>query len=1149
MKKIISIILSLLFVLNLLGCKKIETNTQNETVLTVSTNSSATFNYKGKVCKATLSEVKGNTAKIVFESDSQEVETLTKNIWQEVDLDKDGLTDIRAKITSLSQNEVKFTVNDINSIKGIEVISEEIGGVAPYGTNHQFLDRALIPIENNKILLLYTNGFFPWILWEKYDLSGKQVNNPGFGGGKLYWKRLIPNPSDDVEVFDAVKVGENIVVAFENNKDIYLSVYNKDLIPIGHPTFAWKGKDSTFLATDGANKIWLTGVFPPEALISNNGQRVGILEFTATSTPILRNFIYITKSVEGFRQAPLDIAFDEASNSILLVYAVYNSSKVDYHLASIGKDGKLKFDIKFINQAKFGSILDTSLTSHNGKALVFTFSEDWFENLFVFSLDSGSYNLTWRKKWNEGIADFPLDNYCFEFANIKGVPYLVFLGDKAEKFILQPFNENGQYGNQIVLNGGQPVNADILIEENSLKANPKKAVCGSPCLIQGSIYNRGGKVANKVTATFLADGNSIGSLEIGNINPFESVTFAKIYDVPSTLEKTSVNIEIKLSTTSTQFSTKNDSAQFSLEVLQKGVIWGRVSDGSGIEDPTWWTRGLEGVKVTYKGIVTYTDKDGMYTIENVDFGKGTVTFEKEGFNSVSMDVETTRTKPIVIAGARMNNHGRLKLIVQDENGNKLQNVSVYLVDYEFMGQTDNDGTILFNIPKGTYRIAFRKTGYQTIPPTNFLVELGKEKLQTITMKEATTAFLNGKVVDKKSSGVAQATIKIENYKQEVVWSGLTNSEGEFGPLELTVKPNGFYKITASKGDLTVTESLTLIGGETYSRMIELIPGRGQLAERSITNGFTSWMIKAGWPGFMDLSGTTIYVWYGNYAIQVSATYWDKSRELDSVTVTTWGGTYETHVTKGEIEFKVKGEDLTGAKEKKLPPAMGQKSDANLSWWKKTGKAIYQFYEENKGGFDLAKEIVKGVKKVKDAWSSDDEWIVLGQGAEVLTWKQSLEDFIKFPDWDWSHPLDSAKSWAKSIPTSFAIPIVIGGHSVENTAVRVDGIDVMNYKTGEVYYSNRSVWYNFSDPDNENATSRTFEMNRYDIPVEDIRVFVWLKVQKERYGDLIGTCFSDREQQAIIFDPDRGAMKAFIAYGEYYLNPTLWTDNFIRNISD
>jgi hypothetical protein len=45
--------------------------------------------------------------------------------------------------------------------------------------------------------------------------------------------------------------------------------------------------------------------------------------------------------------------------------------------------------------------------------------------------------------------------------------------------------------------------------------------------------------------------------------------------------------------------------------------------------------------------------------------------------------------------------------------------------------------------------------------------------------------------------------------------------------------------------LTVTESFSLTGGEVNSTVIELIPERGKLAERSIINGFTSWIIKAG----------------------------------------------------------------------------------------------------------------------------------------------------------------------------------------------------------------------------------------------------------------------------------------------------------------
>jgi hypothetical protein len=44
-----------------------------------------------------------------------------------------------------------------------------------------------------------------------------------------------------------VKVKDNIIIAFENDEGVYLATYNKNLDPIGRPTFAKKEKTILFL--------------------------------------------------------------------------------------------------------------------------------------------------------------------------------------------------------------------------------------------------------------------------------------------------------------------------------------------------------------------------------------------------------------------------------------------------------------------------------------------------------------------------------------------------------------------------------------------------------------------------------------------------------------------------------------------------------------------------------------------------------------------------------------------------------------------------------------------------------------------------------------------------------------------------------------
>ncbi|MGC8788633.1 hypothetical protein [Caldisericum sp.] len=108
-------------------------------------------------------------------------------------------------------------------------------------------------------------------------------------------------------------------------------------------------------------------------------------------------------------------------------------------------------------------------------------------------------------------------------------------------------------------------------------------------------YNRGGQTANNVIARFKVDKTDIGSLNLGNIQPFERVSFAKIYNVSETLTKDKIDIEVFLTTNSIQTSTKNYTEKFILEVLQKGVVFGRLTGGSGVTDPTWYTVGLKEV--------------------------------------------------------------------------------------------------------------------------------------------------------------------------------------------------------------------------------------------------------------------------------------------------------------------------------------------------------------------------------------------------------------------------------------------------------------------------------------------------------------------------------------------------------------------------
>ena len=79
---------------------------------------------------------------------------------------------------------------------------------------------------------------------------------------------------------------------------------------------------------------------------------------------------------------------------------------------------------------------------------------------------------------------------------------------------------------------------------------------------------------------------------------------------------------------------------------------------------------------------------------------------------------------------------------------------------------------------------------------------------------------------------------------------------------------------------------------------------------------------------------------------------------------------------------------------------------------------------------------------------NEESIVTGQGRELLTWKQAKSDFAPQLGFDASEPGMSLWNVVEAVPHSFALPIAIGGSSEQQTAVRVDRVDVVRLGIGE-----------------------------------------------------------------------------------------------------
>jgi len=289
----------------------------------------------------------------------------------------------------------------------------------------------------------------------------------------------------------------------------------------------------------------------------------------------------------------------------------------------------------------------------------------------------------------------------------------------------------------------------------------------------------------------------------------------------------------------------------------------------------------------------------------------------------------------------------------------------------------------------------------------------------------TRAICGAPVALRGAVPVAGATVAITNPAGDVVASPPVSAGGTFEPVELPAKPPTTYTVTVSGNGLAIDEDVRLLGGDDLFMTYGQVPGRGDLRIRSATEGYTSWMVKAGWPGLGEIAGADMYVWYGNYAITVGAEYWDGTDELAAVDVTVWGGTYETHATASEIDFSGWFEppdvgtvwDVTDWAD--IPATLGtQHTDALLG----LGEGIYGLF----AGSDDA-----------------DEWIETGQGNELLTWAEAQSDFAPHPEFDSSDPLGSMFSVTEAVPRDFAIPTVIGGSSEQQTAVRVDQVVVFH----------------------------------------------------------------------------------------------------------
>lgn len=154
----------------------------------------------------------------------------------------------------------------------------------------------------------------------------------------------------------------------------------------------------------------------------------------------------------------------------------------------------------------------------DGKAIVLWQSSGSISHhISTVDLRSGVVRTTFAGTDKTGIRGLTANNWDVELVRLKdGRAALLYLDrfasakpnpsdNERHRFRLAPLTESGPKGNSIKLDGGQPIYADVGFDLASLRTNPKKAICGSPCLLMGNIVNRGSRDANKVRLEVMVD--------------------------------------------------------------------------------------------------------------------------------------------------------------------------------------------------------------------------------------------------------------------------------------------------------------------------------------------------------------------------------------------------------------------------------------------------------------------------------------------------------------------------------------------------------------------------------------------------------------------------------------------------------------------
>ncbi|MBM2834014.1 MAG: hypothetical protein HW406_1175, partial [Candidatus Brocadiaceae bacterium] len=170
--------------------------------------------------------------------------------------------------------------------------------------------------------------------------------------------------------------------------------------------------------------------------------------------------------------------------------------------------------------------------------------------------------------------------------------------------------------------------------------------------------------------------------------------------------------------------------------VNKGVVFGFVFDERGMP--------LKGVTITVAGtafsISTKTDEDGHYEFSNIAAGDYTLTYEKEGYQTQTRDINLGEGEELDLGTIIMKLivKGKIYGYVVNRKGNPIESVRLSLKgERSELSKTlfsDQNGYFEFtDLEADTYVIILKKRGYKRNKQTVKLEE-GEEKEIEIVMK-------------------------------------------------------------------------------------------------------------------------------------------------------------------------------------------------------------------------------------------------------------------------------------------------------------------------------------------------------------------------------------------------------------------------------